>query len=90
VPRGVDDIDLHALPLDRDVLGEDGDAALPLEVVGVEDPLAGELARAELAALPQQAVDERRLAVVDVGDDGDVADVGPAFDGGRRGGGGGG
>ena len=26
-------------------------------------------------ALPQHAIDQRRLAVVDVGDDGDVADV---------------
>ena len=44
----------------------------------VEDALAVELAVAELAALLQQAIDQRRLAVIDVGDDGDVADVGAA------------
>ena len=31
--------------------------------------------RAELPRLAQEAVDQRGLAVVDVGDDGDVADV---------------
>ena len=43
--------------------------------------LADELAGAELAALAQQAVDQRGLAVVDVGDDGDVADVGATHGG---------
>ena len=37
--------------------------------------LAHQLAVAEPAALAQHAIDQRRLAVVDVGDDGDVADV---------------
>ena len=71
----VDDVDLHALVGNRDVLGQDGDAALALQIVGVEDLLADKLRFAELAALPQQAIDQRRLAVVDVGDDGHVADV---------------
>ena len=34
-----------------------------------------DLAVAEVAALAQQGIDQRRLAVVDVGDDGDVSDV---------------
>ena len=34
-----------------------------------------DLAVAEVAALAQQGIDQRRLAVVDVGDDGDIADV---------------
>ena len=75
VARRVDDVDLHALVGDGDVLGQDRDAALALQVVGVEDAVADELAVAELAALAQQAVDQRRLAVVDVGDDGDVTNV---------------
>ena len=59
-----------------DVLGQDGDAALALQVVGVEDALAlCSFALAELAALAQHLVDQRGLAVVDVGDDGDVANV---------------
>ena len=71
----VDDVDLHALVMQGDVLGQDRDAALALQFVGIENAFADQLAFAELAALPQQAIDQRRLAVVDVGDDGDIADV---------------
>ena len=60
---------------DRDVLGEDGDAALALLVVGVEHALGDLLVLAEHVGGLQQPVDQRGLAVVDVGDDGDVADV---------------
>ena len=71
----VDDVDLHALVGDGDVLGQDRDAALAFQVVGVENLLADQLRFAEPAALAQHAIDQPRLAVVDVGDDGDVADV---------------
>ena len=71
----VDDVDVGALPLDRAVLGQDRDAALALEVVRVHDALGDLLVGAEGAALAQQLVDQRRLAVVDVGDDGDVSDL---------------
>ena len=60
---------------DGRVLGEDRDALLALEVAGVEHALGHVLVRAEGAGLPEQRVDERRLAVVDVRDDGDVADI---------------
>ena len=39
VAGGVDDVDARALPVDRGALGEDGDAALALDVVGVHRPL---------------------------------------------------
>ncbi len=71
----VDDVDLDALIRQRDVLGQDRDPAFPLQVVAVQDAIAHELAVAELAALPQQAVDQRGLAVIDVGDDDDVPKV---------------
>ena len=58
-----------------DVLGQDGDAALALQVVGVEDAVPVELALAEQAGLAHHLIDQRRLAVVDVGDDGHVANV---------------
>ena len=58
---------------DRAVLGEDGDAALALEVVRVHDALDHVLVRGEGAGLAQELVDQRGFAVVDVGDDGDVA-----------------
>ena len=75
VTRGVDDVDLHALVLDRDVLGEDGDAALALLVVGVEHALLDLLVLAEGVGGPEHLVHERGLAVVDVRDDSDVPDV---------------
>jgi hypothetical protein len=75
----VDDVDLGDLPvpgapLDARVLGEDGDAPLALEVVRVHDPLEDDLVGAESPGLSQHVVDQRRLAVVDVGHDGDVAE----------------
>src|SRR5262249_56650906 len=60
--------------VDRAVLREDGDAALALDVVRVHHALADLLVRREGARLLQQAIDESRLAVIDMGDDGDIAD----------------
>ena len=59
--------------MDGGVLGENRDAALALELVRVHDPLGDPLVGAEDAALVEQGVDQRRLAMIDVGDDGDVA-----------------
>ena len=73
--RGIDDVDLHAFVGDGDVLGKDGDAALALLIVGVEDALFHLLVLTEDVGSPQKAVDQRGLAVVDVGDDSDIADV---------------
>src|SRR6185295_6698298 len=52
---------------------QDSDAALALDVVRVHDPLGDLLMRGEGARLLKQAVHQRGLAVVDVGNDGDVA-----------------
>jgi hypothetical protein len=78
---GVDDVDaigdVGALvePAQRGVLGQDGDAALTFQVVGIHDAFAEFLTLVERAGLTKELVDERGLAVVDVGDDGDVAKV---------------
>ena len=61
--------------MDRGVLRENGDAALALELVAVHRALGHALVRAECAALVQHRVDERGLAMIDVGDDGDVAAI---------------
>jgi len=63
------------LVVEADGLGLDGDAALALDVHGIED-LALHLARRKPARRLDQAVGQRRLAMVDVGDDGEIADVG--------------
>ena len=75
VAGGVDDVDRGAVPVDRGVLGEDRDPLLALQVAGVHDPVDRLGALAEGAGGAQHGVDERGLAVVDVGDDGDVAQI---------------
>ena len=72
----VDDVELHVAVADRGVLREDRDALLALEIHRVHDALGDVLVLAERAGLPEHGVDQRRLAVVDVGDDRDVAEVG--------------
>jgi hypothetical protein len=71
----VDDVELHAAVADGRVLGQDRDALLALQVHRVHDPVGHVLVGAERPRLPQHRVDQGRLAVVDVGDDGDVAEV---------------
>ena len=73
VAGGVDDVDLLAVVEDGGVFGEDGDAALALELVGIHDALGDGFIGAEGAGLAEKGVDEGGLAVVDVGDDGDIA-----------------
>ena len=77
----VDDVEADPGVVDGRLLGEDRDALLALEVARVHDPVDDRLVRAEGAGLAQHRVDEGGLAVVHVGDDGDVAEIGA--DGGR-------
>ncbi len=69
----VDDVDVRAVVLDRTVLGEDGDAALALDRVAVHHALGELLVGGKGPGLDEQLVDQRGLAVVDMGNDGDVA-----------------
>ena len=71
--RRVDDVDERVVVTDRAVLSEDRNAALALDIVGVHHPLADVLVLGERSCLDEQLVDERRLPVIDVGDDRDVA-----------------
>ena len=73
--RGVDDVDLDVLILDRDVLGENRNAALALLVVGIQDAVLDLLVGTEGVRGTQELINHRRLAVVDVGDDGDVPQI---------------
>ncbi len=75
VTRGVDDVDVGALILHGTVLGEDGDAALAFQVVRIHHPLGDVLMGGEGPRLAQKLVHQRGLAVIHVGDDGDVANV---------------
>ena len=76
VPRCVHDVELHASVTYRGVLRQDRDPLLALEIHRVHDALIDLLIRAEHSRLPQHPVDKCRLAVVDVSDDREVAEVG--------------
>ncbi len=69
----VDDVDAMLLPHHRGRFGQNGDAALFFEVVGIHHALGDALVLSEGAGLLEKTVDEGGFAVVDVGDDGDVA-----------------
>ncbi len=71
--RGVDDVDLDVVPVNGRVLRQDGDSPLALERVGVHHTLLNDLVCAEDASLAEHLVDQRRLSVIDVRDDGNVA-----------------
>jgi hypothetical protein len=83
VARCVDDVDRQAVGcgragvVDRGVLGEDRDPLLALQVTGVHHPVADALGLVggEGARLTEHRVHEGGLAVVDVRDDRDVAEV---------------
>ncbi len=60
-------------PDDRGHLGENGDAALALEIVRIERALGHALVLAKRAGLLEKPVDEGGLPMVDMGDDGDIA-----------------
>ena len=75
VPGGVDDGDLGRPVLHGRVLGQDGDALFALEVARVEDAVGELLVRSEGSRLTEHSVDQRGLAVVNVGHDRHVAQV---------------
>ena len=88
VAGGVDQIEDVVLAVARLVIEPhglrlDGDAALALDIHGIEHLLL-HLARLEPAGELDQPVGQRRLAVVDMRDDGEIADI---LDGDRRHGG---
>jgi small GTP-binding protein len=75
--RSVDDVDLDAAVPHGGVLGQDRDALLALQIHRVHHSVGHRLVVAKGARLPQHRVHQRRLSVVDVGDDGDVSQVVP-------------
>ena len=84
--RRVDEIELtrpavSGLMVERDALRLDGDAALPLQLHRVQH-LRRHVPLAQTAAVLNEAVGQGRFAVIDVGDDREVADM---VEGGRHG-----
>ena len=67
-------LDAVELVVDRDRVHADGDAALAFEVHAVER-LGLDVALGDRAGLEQELIGQRALAVIDVRDDAEVADV---------------
>ena len=84
VARRVDDVDGQIAVVDGGVLGQDGDAFLPFEVHRVHDPLGDLLVGPEGSGLAEHGVHQRGFAVVDVGHDGDIAEIGALHEKSRR------
>src|SRR5205085_12031912 len=75
VAGSIHDVDLDAAEAHAGDLGEDGDAALALELVRVHDTLHHGLVVAKDAALFEHGVHQRGLAMIHVRDDSDIANV---------------
>ena len=73
--RGVDDVDLHALVRNSNVLGKDGDAALTFLIVRVQNAFLDFLILTECVRGPQKTVNQGGFAVINVGDDCNVAQI---------------
>src|SRR3954454_15706197 len=71
----VDDVDARVLPQNRCSFRQNGDAAFAFEIVRVHDALGDALIFAKGAGSLQQAIDESRLAMVDMRDDRDIAEL---------------
>ena len=71
--RGVYNVDLGVAVANGGILGQDGDAPLPLQVAGVHDPVHDLLILPIDASLLEHFIHQSSLSVVHVGDNGDVA-----------------
>ncbi len=71
----VDDVDFHVVIEDGGIFRQDRDAALAFQFVRIHDAFDMVLVGTKGAALLQHGVDQRGLAVVNVRDDGDVANA---------------
>jgi hypothetical protein len=76
VAWSINDVDSHAIPHHGNVLGQNGNPAFSLQVIGVQNAGAHLLILAEHAALFNKAIHERSFPVVNVCDDGNIANVG--------------
>ncbi len=68
----VDNIDARVVPHHGSRLGKDCNAALLFQIAGIHQPFFDMLIVAEQAGLLHDRVDERRLAMVNMGDDCDI------------------
>ena len=71
--RGVDDVDVRAFVINCTVFGQDRNSALTLQVIGIHHPFSHLLMPGKRACLLKQFINQGGFAMIDVGDDGDIA-----------------
>ena len=75
VPRGIDDVDFHTFIMCRCIFGQNGDAAFPFQGVAVHNTLFYDLVFAVYTALFEHFVDQRGLAMVNVSNNRNIAQI---------------
>jgi len=73
VPGRIHDVDFYVVVPDGGVLGQNRDAALALQFVGIHDSLDDGFIGAKRPALAEHGIYQRGFPMINVGDDGDVA-----------------
>ena len=73
--RRINDVDPITVPLERCVLRANRDSFLTLKIHRIHHPLLDLLIGTERARLAQQLIDQRRLAVINVRNNGNVTDL---------------
>ena len=71
----IQNVDVRALPIDSAVLCQNGDAAFTLDGVVVHHGIDHFFVIGKCAGLTQQLIDHGGFTMVNVGDDGDIADL---------------
>ncbi|GBE30088.1 hypothetical protein BMS3Bbin04_01114 [bacterium BMS3Bbin04] len=72
---GIHDVDRGPLPIDRSVFGHDGDAFFALEIIAVHNTFLDSLIGTEQTRLMQHPINECSLAMINVRNDGQVAQI---------------
>ena len=75
VARGINNVNLDALVLNRDILCQNSNSALTLLIVGVQNSLLNLLILAECIGCFKHLVNHGGFTVVNVGDDSNISDV---------------
>ena len=71
----INNVDFGVVPDNRCILCQNGDAALTLQRIGVENALTRRVRVAEDFCLLEHAIDQSGLAMIDMGNNGDIAKV---------------
>src|SRR5207237_265210 len=73
--RSINNIDLNATIDDSSIFSENSNTPLTFLIVGIHDQFAHLLILAEDVALFEESIDQRGFAVIDVGNNSNIADI---------------